>query len=435
MNPNTTLSNAEPSESRSIADVDSHVFHARFLQHDMYDHVVRNGPIHQRLATTTTTSSSKLPQEQMLSKSPLSIPGDTNSTCTEDATGAATTMSGTSSVSSSIFLLSYPTLEDLPADISVDEIFQQTNIVTHRHHRGQYQPSPQNNINNNNNTPPRPLTYHSETPVTRRDHYNVDDSDHNHNPENYSDSQNHHLEYINRYFAENTIEEEAYRTQIHPLFPQELRPQYDRQRLDLDHSDTEFGYREEHVDESDFDFYTNSLHHPQQQQHGEIVPVSLPELEETSEYSSSHQYGPSQIYESPQMDYDNFDNRHVRSGGWRPPYISSDTPMKQIPTIEISPGKHLPLRGADETMYAIESGFYVTIPCTICDQGLVCIANCELVLCPSCRVVSPNTTTILKQTIRRTTGMMQEQDDDDDETDVIVRLDVKSGVGLGLPER
>ncbi len=433
MNPNTTMLNSGPSESRSITDVGSHLFHPRFPQNDFNDDE-RNGRIHQRLATTTkattaTPSSKKLPQEQLFSKSPLLLPGDTNIASTEDATGAATAISRTSSVSSSIFLLSYPTLDDLPADISVDEIFQQTNIVTRRH-RGQYQPP-------NNTTPPRPSSYHPETTVTTEHdtadscvHYNADDNDHRH--DHYSDSHDHHLEYINGYFEENIIEEEqAYRTQVNPLLQQEQRPQYDHQRFDHDHSDTEFGYQEEHVDESDFDFHTDSVH--QQQRPGEIVPVSL---EETSD-SSSHHYGPSHVYESPQFDYDNDDNRHICSSGIRSQYNSSGTPMNQIPTIEISPGKHLPLRGAHETMYAIQSGFYVTIPCTICDKGLVCIANCELVLCPSCRVVSPNTTTILKRTIRTTnttTRIMNEQEDDDD-ADVIVRLDVKSGVGLGLPER
>jgi hypothetical protein len=62
-----------------------------------------------------------------------------------------------------------------------------------------------------------------------------------------------------------------------------------------------------------------------------------------------------------------------------------------VSTVEITPGQFLPLRGAEETSQAFERGHFVIVPCLICNGKLQCIADCELVLCPDCRAVSPNT--------------------------------------------
>lgn len=56
--------------------------------------------------------------------------------------------------------------------------------------------------------------------------------------------------------------------------------------------------------------------------------------------------------------------------------------------IEVAPGVHLPLRGADETLRAIEDDFYVPATCSCCTATIFCIQNANFVLCPDCRVVS-----------------------------------------------
>lgn len=56
--------------------------------------------------------------------------------------------------------------------------------------------------------------------------------------------------------------------------------------------------------------------------------------------------------------------------------------------IEISPGVHVRLRGADETWKAIEQDYYMPTECLCCQVTIFCIQNAEFVLCPDCRVVS-----------------------------------------------
>uniref|UniRef100_A0A7S4VHB8 Uncharacterized protein n=1 Tax=Ditylum brightwellii TaxID=49249 RepID=A0A7S4VHB8_9STRA len=59
------------------------------------------------------------------------------------------------------------------------------------------------------------------------------------------------------------------------------------------------------------------------------------------------------------------------------------------PQIEISPGQYMPLRGSEETWYAIQSGECSSACCTVCNLKLLCISDADLVLCPDCRVLSP----------------------------------------------
>jgi hypothetical protein len=56
--------------------------------------------------------------------------------------------------------------------------------------------------------------------------------------------------------------------------------------------------------------------------------------------------------------------------------------------IEISPGVHVRLRGADETWKAIEQDYYMPAECLCCQATIFCIQNADFVLCPDCRVVS-----------------------------------------------
>jgi hypothetical protein len=57
--------------------------------------------------------------------------------------------------------------------------------------------------------------------------------------------------------------------------------------------------------------------------------------------------------------------------------------------VEISPGVHEPLRGADETVRAVRQDYYVPISCFGCSNDIFCIADAKYVICPECRVVSP----------------------------------------------
>jgi hypothetical protein len=68
------------------------------------------------------------------------------------------------------------------------------------------------------------------------------------------------------------------------------------------------------------------------------------------------------------------------------PDLSPIPPLRS--TIEISPGVHVPLRGADETWKAIANDFYMPAECICCESMLFCIQDADYVLCPDCRVVS-----------------------------------------------
>jgi hypothetical protein len=57
--------------------------------------------------------------------------------------------------------------------------------------------------------------------------------------------------------------------------------------------------------------------------------------------------------------------------------------------IEIAPGQHMRLRGAQETWKAIRNDFYLPCSCVCCDLTLFCIQDASYVLCPQCQVVNP----------------------------------------------
>jgi hypothetical protein len=57
--------------------------------------------------------------------------------------------------------------------------------------------------------------------------------------------------------------------------------------------------------------------------------------------------------------------------------------------VEVAPGEFMPLRGSDETLQAIEMGYARIVTCFACSASLACVPDCELVICPDCRVISP----------------------------------------------
>lgn len=71
--------------------------------------------------------------------------------------------------------------------------------------------------------------------------------------------------------------------------------------------------------------------------------------------------------------------------------LSSSSSAKQSPRpeVEVSPGVYMALRGTDETIQAIETGRGKLVFCLACSTALQCVPDCDLVICPDCRVFSP----------------------------------------------
>ena len=67
----------------------------------------------------------------------------------------------------------------------------------------------------------------------------------------------------------------------------------------------------------------------------------------------------------------------------------SKKPVSNKMTVEIAPGVHARLRGAEETWNAVQNDFYLPTQCFCCSLDLCCIMDASFVLCPECKVVSP----------------------------------------------
>jgi hypothetical protein len=75
------------------------------------------------------------------------------------------------------------------------------------------------------------------------------------------------------------------------------------------------------------------------------------------------------------------------------PYDSSsqrNTTLERL-QVQISPGEYMPLRGAQETLEAIHNGSSRIVDCVGCQSVLQCVHDCQLVICPDCKLVSPVT--------------------------------------------
>ena len=66
-----------------------------------------------------------------------------------------------------------------------------------------------------------------------------------------------------------------------------------------------------------------------------------------------------------------------------------DTQRIQFKTIEVAPGMHMRLRGAEETCEAVRTNRCVESTCLLCAGVVLCIESADHVLCPQCKVVSP----------------------------------------------
>lgn len=101
-------------------------------------------------------------------------------------------------------------------------------------------------------------------------------------------------------------------------------------------------------------------------------------------------------------DWFDTENAAVSNHGRRSPYnqpLSSPVMLSQTPgptkntikrkVIEVAPGTHMLLRGAEETWEAVRRGFYCSTVCLSCSEVVFCIQDANSVICPKCRVVSP----------------------------------------------
>jgi hypothetical protein len=57
--------------------------------------------------------------------------------------------------------------------------------------------------------------------------------------------------------------------------------------------------------------------------------------------------------------------------------------------VEVIPGYSVPLRGLKEAMHAFHQDNIVHADCSSCDTFLYCIDSASMVLCPTCRSISP----------------------------------------------
>ena len=57
--------------------------------------------------------------------------------------------------------------------------------------------------------------------------------------------------------------------------------------------------------------------------------------------------------------------------------------------VEVAPGMVMDLRGARETMDAIDSGTAASVACACCHSWLLCVPDAAAVICQDCRVMTP----------------------------------------------
>ena len=70
---------------------------------------------------------------------------------------------------------------------------------------------------------------------------------------------------------------------------------------------------------------------------------------------------------------------------------STKSATADLPLVEVSEGTFVPLRGSAETHEAILSQHAtISIDCTNCSMPLICVADVDCIMCPSCRSVSNN---------------------------------------------
>lgn len=59
------------------------------------------------------------------------------------------------------------------------------------------------------------------------------------------------------------------------------------------------------------------------------------------------------------------------------------------PLVEIHPGYSVPLCGSEETWHSYCNNAVVRVDCAVCQTCLYCVESASLVLCPTCKLISP----------------------------------------------
>lgn len=67
-------------------------------------------------------------------------------------------------------------------------------------------------------------------------------------------------------------------------------------------------------------------------------------------------------------------------------YPEDDLAYEQI---QVADGVYMRLRGSQETQKAWDKGECIQTICFVCDVKLACVPDCDGVICPLCRLVSP----------------------------------------------
>jgi hypothetical protein len=83
--------------------------------------------------------------------------------------------------------------------------------------------------------------------------------------------------------------------------------------------------------------------------------------------------------EPPRYDYDDYDDEQLL-----PSHDEEDRTL-----VEVMPGTFVPLRGSAETWEAVQSGHITRTTCFSCMTRLVCIDDADMVMCPECQLISP----------------------------------------------
>lgn len=57
--------------------------------------------------------------------------------------------------------------------------------------------------------------------------------------------------------------------------------------------------------------------------------------------------------------------------------------------VEVTPGHFVPLRGAEETLQALDNGKVANTTCISCDTALVVHEGASMIICPDCEMIAP----------------------------------------------
>jgi hypothetical protein len=104
-------------------------------------------------------------------------------------------------------------------------------------------------------------------------------------------------------------------------------------------------------------------------------PPSLAYLQDSSSSFSAYGDGTTREWEE--------------SKGAGKPVETVTTRDVEVIHVEVEPGVFLPLRGSEETLRAMAQGTTRLVQCLSCEAPLACVPDCQMVICPDCRVVSP----------------------------------------------